>query len=399
MASVTIDHMVSVIVLISALLLTMGLHSQIVSAAILYQRNHQVAVKAANLIDSICLSSGYPENWGQSNSTPLAFGLQDPEAAGYSLSPFALQRLLSSGGDLIYYPKAGMWFTNVSMGQGGFLGVPVAECINYATVAELLGVNGSYGFQLSITPTLSVSVSEVDANPLRLRVEVRGPGLALSGATLNYYLYLAKPGDGQFPSMEIRSGTAQTDSAGSAILEFDPPIDGSQSTYSIIVYAHLSGFVGTGYYSHEIIETHHIIPFIENFEQGTILLAHSWDVHTFPPPVSALFYNATFLLLRGDFKLRPIQIENSTGKINYGLGWPYGRVRVPSDPGILIVTYRKGNDFGIVMMPWGIGTMGVSVKFGDDSSGHDWVATELRQVTVAERSYQVKLALWSLESL
>jgi len=398
MAGATIDHMVSVTLIIAVLLLSFGIYNQILASAVAYERNRQVAMKAVDLIDTICLCPGDPADWGQSDSAPSGFGLQDPESAGYVLSPFSIMRLLSSGGEMVYYPKTGMWYNNVSMNEGGYLLTPISDCVNYTTVAELLGVNGSYGFQLSIAPTLSVSVSRVNVNPLKFKVEVRGPGLAVSGASLNYFLYRAVVNpEEDYPLIETLSGTSQTDSAGLAFLEF-PTIDGSKYAYSIIVYAHVGGLVGVGYYSYVTLQKNHIIPFVEDFEEGRVILAHSWDVHSFPPPVGALHYNATFLLLTEEFELRPVQIANSSGLVNYGEGKPYGRVQIPtSEAGILLVTYRWGNRYGTAMIPWGISTLGVSVTFGGDPSGYEWVATELRQVTVNEMSYQVKLAVWSLE--
>lgn len=396
----TIDHLVSLVLLVSVLLVSFSLYSHMLGNAIAYQRYHQVAMKAADLVDGMCLSPGIPSDWGQRNSTPSAFGLQDRKIGGYALSPFSIQRLLaSSGNDPVYYPKTDRFYNNVSLGEGGSLLVPIADCVSYTTVTKMLGVNGSYGFQLSITPTLRVSVSEVNANPLKLKVEVRGPGLALSGATLKYHLYqVNKTGGGQIPSIQALSGTAQTDSAGSALLEF-PFIDGSEDTYSFAVYAHLGGLNGVGYYSHNTLDDYpqFLVPFIESFDQGTIILAHNWDVHDFGTPVPNVFYNATFLVLTEDLELRPVQIENSTGQLNYGEGMPYTSTQLrPSEAGILFISYRWGNRFGTVMMPWGINALGVSVTFGGDPSGHEWVATELRQVTVNQMSYQMKLATWSL---
>lgn len=400
MAGSTIDHMVSVTLLVAVLLLSFGIYNQILASAIAYERSRQVAMKAVDLMDAVCLSPGNPPEWGQSNCTPSSFGLQDPESAGYVLSPFSIMRLVSSGGDMAYYPKTGMWYSNVSMGEGGYLLTPIADCINYTTAARLLGVNGSYGFQLSIMPTVTVSVSEVNADPLRFKVEVRGPGLAIGGATLNYYLYRAiENPEEEYPLIETFSGTNQTDSAGLAFLEFRA-VDTSPCAYSIIVYAHLGGLAGVGYASYTSIENNHLIPFVESFEEGKVLLAHSWDLNTFPPPVSALHYNATFLLLTEDFELRQIRLDNSSGLVNYGEGKPYGRLQIPtSEAGILLVSYRRGDEdeYGTVMVPWGISTLGVSVTFGGDPSGSEWVATELRQVIVSEMPYQVKLAAWSLE--
>ena len=403
MAGPAIDHMVSVIVLVAALLLSFTVYNQILANAIEYERHHQVAMKAMDLMDIICLSPGNPPDWGRSNVTPLAFGLQDPESAGYTLSPSSIMRLRTSEDyELVYYPKTGLYYNNVSLGLGGSLLMPVGDCVNYITAARLLGVNGSYGFQISITPTLDVRVSQVSASYLILKVEVRGPGLPLSGATLNYHMHqvVGNPDpDVDVPLILTQSGVAQTDSAGSALIEF-PSIDDSDDSYSFIVYAHLGGLNGVGYYSHDVLDDKppFIVPFIEDFEQGIIIIAHNWDVHYYGSPVPAVHYNATFFVLTEDFELRQVQIENSTGKVNYGEGEPYTTTQVPaSESGILFISYRWGNRFGTVMVPWGISTLGVSATIGGDPSGYDWVATELRQVIVNDMSYQVKLAVWSLD--
>jgi hypothetical protein len=41
--------------------------------------------------------------------------------------------------------------------------------------------------------------------------------------------------------------------------------------------------------------------------------------------------------------------------------------------------------------------MAFPVTFGDNPDHREWVATDIRQVTVGNIAYQAKLALWSLE--
>jgi len=52
MTGSTIDHLVSVTMLVAVLLVCMTIYNQTLSDAIAYQRNHQVAIKANDLIDS-----------------------------------------------------------------------------------------------------------------------------------------------------------------------------------------------------------------------------------------------------------------------------------------------------------------------------------------------------------
>jgi hypothetical protein len=126
-------------------------------------------------------------------------------------------------------------------------------------------------------------------------------------------------------------------------------------------------------------------------------------VHYFGPPVAEVTYNATFVLLAEDFTLREMPMNNSTGtvvgKVNYGNGQPYGELTIPTDnPGILVVTYKKSaNEGGVIFMPWGISATGLQINFGANMNGKDWVATDIRQVTVNGAAYQASLALWSLQ--
>jgi hypothetical protein len=49
------------------------------------------------------------------------------------------------------------------------------------------------------------------------------------------------------------------------------------------------------------------------------------------------------------------------------------------------------------MMPWGVSSLAFPVVFGGDPKSQEWVATDMRQVIVGGITYQVTLALWSLE--
>jgi hypothetical protein len=115
--------------------------------------------------------------------------------------------------------------------------------------------------------------------------------------------------------------------------------------------------------------------------------------------VAEVKYNASFVFLAEDYTLREMPLENSAGHVNYGDGQPYEVMNIPTDnPGILIITYKKSaNEGGVVMMPWGISSLAFPVVFGGDPSQQEWVATDMRQVTVGGIAYQAKIAVWNLE--
>ena len=66
-------------------------------------------------------------------------------------------------------------------------------------------------------------------------------------------------------------------------------------------------------------------------------------------------------------------------------------------PGILVIAYSNIGNNGIVMMPWGLSSLGFSMTFGGTPVNHGWVATDLRQVQINGVSYQAKLSLWSVQ--
>jgi hypothetical protein len=391
-AGSTIDHLVSVIVFIGALLLFIALFNQTLQTAILYQSHRNLATECSNLLDSMLLNPG---NW--SGSIPTSFGLQDPEFKQYRVSPFSLMRLLSSAGDRVYYSQTGEWYSNVSWGiGGGYLLLQEGYCINYSTASKLLGTNGTYGFQLTISPTMTVNIREVQLNPLELEVQVLGLGLPLSNTTLNYLMFWTSDPNGGAMSR----GNATTDSSGLSYFTFPQiSVDNNQTAYTFIVKANVGGLYGIGYVSREVVtDCGNIIPFIESYTNGTVLLAHKWGKNDPGSNVSALNFNATFYLLPDSFSPIKVDILNSTQVVDFGQGKPFYAVQIPtSNVGFLIVTYWSGNKYGMVVMPWGIGVIGLSAVFGDNPNGKDWVATNMRQVLVGDIAYQAKLALWSLE--
>jgi len=398
-AGATIDHMVAVTILIAALLLTMGIYNQMFASAVAYENNRKVAMKAVDIINTACICPGNPEDWGETNASLLGFGLQDPQAGGYALSPYSLMRLRTSSNDsqlVEYPPDSGLFYNNISANFGHGVLSPVGDCLNYTAAAKMLGINGTYGFRIDIVPTLDVNVSQVlGFGHLVLNVDVKGSGLPLSGATLNYHLFHVNKTDDEdpFPLIVTYSGIAPNPS-GSVDIHFSNVTDDDPS-YSFTVYVSLGGVTGVGYYTHNTIdsESQYIIPLIQDFDDGKIIIAHNWNGDT-----PAVTYNATFFILTSDFQLQQVQIANSTGLLNSGAGKPYNTTQVPAyEVGLLVISYlTPEDDMGNVILPWGVGTLGVSISFGGDPTGYSFVATELRQVSINDISYQAKVSTWSL---
>lgn len=411
MAGSTIDHLIAMTVFIGALLIFLNLFNQTIQTAVLYQRHRSTATKCSDLLDNMLLNPGIPANWSLvGNVTLEGFGLQDPEFNEYRLSPFSLMRLLSYAGDKVYYNRTGKWYSNVSWGfGGGYFLLGESDCVNYSTVSKLLGIDGKYGFRLTITPVVNVTIVEDKrvSSHLRLNITVMGQNSPLGDANVEYMMFWADSASGNFVM-----NTTKTDAVGFVSLDFDgegglPEIDVSQNrtAYTFIARVSSGGLSGVGYLSREVVtKAGNIIPFIEDYENGVILLAHKWGKNDPGDECQgALHFNAKYYVLPDNFSPIETGLLNATGQllVNYGAGKPYHIVRIPpeycDEVGFLVVTYWRAQEYGMVVMPWGVGTIGLSVVFGEDPSGKTWVATDIRQVLVAGVAYQAKLALWSLE--
>jgi hypothetical protein len=345
------------------------------------------------------LSPGIPVNWGQTNIDPTGFGLQDPEFTQYKMSPFSLMRLNSATGTPVYYYKTGLSYSNITVGSKNFLLVSNTSVIDYSLALRLLGINNTYGFQLTMNPIVTVEVTEDHAaSPLRLSLDVQGTGFPLANAKITCCLITVSLSGGAYPSYNTIYRSEDTDEQGSATLVFNEVTDADLS-YAFIAYAHLGGLVGVGYYERVSLEEEYVLPLVDSISEGRVLIAHNFDIESSNPPSAEVKYNASFVFLAEDFTMREMPLENSAGHVNSGAGQPYEIVNIPTDnPGILIITYRKSaNEGGIVMMPWGVSSLAFPIVFGGDPAQQEWVATDMRQVTVGGIAYQAKIAVWSLE--
>jgi hypothetical protein len=399
-----IDHIVSLTVFLAALVIFVGLFSQTIQTSIIYQQHRSIATKCSDLLDNMLLNPGSPMTWGQSSSIPSSFGLQDPEFMQYQLSPFSFMRL-GAGADTLIFEKTSpnTCYSSLHNGFGNYLIMPQEETLNYSSVSKLLGTNNTYGFQLTLTPLISVSIEEEHAkNPLELSINVNGAGFPLTNASISYCLVkVSLPVlDADYPYFEIKNGTVTADEEGFASVSFSDVTN--DESYAFIAYAHLGGLTGIGHYERSSSAEQYIVPLVKNMAEQKVLIAHNYDLNASGSAGFSLKYNATFVILTEDFTLRELPFSSSgdsnvVGTVTSGIGNPYPEIVLPSNTnGILIITYQKNAaEGGIAIMPWGIGSLGYSLMFGGDPRETDWVSTDIRQVSINHIGYQVKLALWS----
>jgi len=137
-------------------------------------------------------------------------------------------------------------------------------------------------------------------------------------------------------------------------------------------------------------------------------LAHNYDLNNSNPATLTLKYNATFVILKQDYTLSELSLSSPgdtgvNGTVTSGYNNPFPSISLPEySTGILIVTYQQQdnlNQGGVVMMPWGVGSLAVPITFGGNPAKQQWVATDLRQVMINNVAYQAKLSLWSTQGM
>jgi hypothetical protein len=406
MASAVVDHMISLTIFMAAILIFIGLFSQTMQTGITYELHSALSTKTSDLLDTILLNPGLPVNWSQRDDAIFGFGLQNPDFSQYKLSSLSPMRLTSFAQSPVYYPRTGAYYSNNSAGFGSCLLSSSNRSFNYSTVSKLLGINGTYGFQFTLSPTITFSIDKASTGaPLKLSVNAAGTGYPLANAPLSYSLILVKQDANNYPSYSIINGAAATDPAGFAQLSFSG-IDGESQSYALIVYSYLNGLNGMGYYVHELPSfTKTVIALIDSFQNRTITITHGDSVGQPPqaPSYSLLSYNASFVLLTEEYNLRQVALDQSSavGNVFYdsSSGQNYSSVNLPNNDGILIVTYKgtSSGQYGLVLVPWGLSSLGVPLTFGGNPAGQEWVTTDIRQVNVGGISYQAKLEMWNLQ--
>ncbi|HLE75141.1 MAG TPA: hypothetical protein VI864_03745, partial [Candidatus Bathyarchaeia archaeon] len=137
MAGATIDHLVSVTIFLAAMLLFISLFNQTIQTAVIYQQHRAIATKCSDLLDTMLLNPGIPLD-----APPAVFGLHDINFMQYVLNPFSLMLLNSSTGTPVPYEKTGMTYSNMTVGFGNSLLMPMSNVSDYSSALKMLGING-----------------------------------------------------------------------------------------------------------------------------------------------------------------------------------------------------------------------------------------------------------------
>ncbi|HMK94998.1 MAG TPA: hypothetical protein VK536_06300 [Candidatus Limnocylindrales bacterium] len=397
MSGVSVDHVVSIIILLVAVMLFVGLFDQTLSSAVNYQRNSTTAKECDDLVDEMLLTSAPPIS-----GTPAWFGLQGSMLQTYNLDPFLLMRLDSSAEPPLSYQKTGQTYSEIKANPNTYLLYPYDDMINSSTALALMGLNADYGFQLTLTPTINVSISEASANPLTLSLFVTGASFPLANSWVNCLLLpISLNANTNCPEFgTVQTQSVQTSNLGQASVTFANFVPNPNLTFVVFAYANLDGISGIGYYVNPPVGSQSIIPFLDPLSTLDVTLANSNDVPTTSTSASTLYYNSTFIFESENYQFEQGSIGgSSSGSVTSGPGnLPPSISMGDYTPGVLVIAYKNAGNSGVAMMPWGFSSLGFSLTFGKLPVNQSWIATDMRQVEINSVSYQATLYLWSTQS-
>jgi hypothetical protein len=402
MANAGMDHLISLVIFAAAMLIFLGMFSSSMQTGLAYQRHSSLSTKTSDLLDTLLLNPGLPMDWGQLDNAPMGLGLQDPEFTQYRLSSYSPTRLTCAANPSAYYYTSDTSYSSNTAGYGGYLLTQSQKTLNYSAASRLLGVNGTYGFQLSLSPIVAFSIEKTSVgSPLTFMINVAGQGYPIANAPLYYNLLVVDQGAASYPYYWTKTNTTLTDSAGTAQLSF-MGIDGDNQAYALVIYSYLNGLKGVGYYVNVPSSFGgSVMPLVDSFQNRTVTLVHGASMQQYPTQTQQLTYNASFVIRTEEFTLRPVLLDqaNATGLLVYGSPTlpDYASITMPDNEGILIVTYKGPSEqYGIVLMPWGFGALGFTATFGGNPAGHEWVTSDMRAITINGIAYQAKLGIWML---
>ena len=149
---------------------------------ITYEHHNALSTKTSDLLDTMFVESrDSPVTWGQSDSMQSWFWVAGSRIQQYKLSSFSPMRLTSTSQSPVYYPGTNAYYSNITAGLGSYLLMLITrkKSLNYSTVSKLLGINGTYGFQLTLTPTVTFSIEKIILVAVEFSVNVAGTGFRL----------------------------------------------------------------------------------------------------------------------------------------------------------------------------------------------------------------------------
>jgi hypothetical protein len=404
MVNEMVDYMGAALGIVIIFVAAVFFFSATVTNGVAYATQRNYAANAQNLFDYILLSPGSPADWGYTSTQPTSFGLAQQAAPQYTLSQGAVLRItpmqpININGKTYYYLNMG----------GVAIIEPQNYYVNYTYAKQLLGINGQYEFQLTLTPAINVSVvKQPSTSGTVFQVTVIGyGGEPIAGAQINAILVYAKQQSsksGNSYNVGLQAYSNTTDTLGQATIDVNIP---TQSTsYYLLVQASSAGVTGEGYYSSNQLGT--ALANISVYPgSSTVNLTQHCAIST-SPPCGEDNYNITLLVTSGGnhYSLIPVcacpaQNQNGNGScLNAGKGSPYAKATCPGSfyNGFIVVAIAQRGQPNLqpqlLIAPISPQLFGVHVVYGYSPQGSVSAVTLTRIVDIGGISYVATFTYW-----
>jgi hypothetical protein len=404
MVNEMVDYMGAALGIVIIFVAAVFFFSATVTNGVAYATQRNYAANAQNLFDYILLSPGSPADWGYTSTKPTSFGLAQQAAPQYTLSQGAVLRItpmqpITIDGKTYYYLDMG----------GVAIIEPQNYYVNYTYAKQLLGINGQYEFQLTLTPAINVSVVKQTntSSGTVFQVTVIGyGGEPIAGAQINAILVYAKQSSKSVNSYNVglQAYSNTTDTLGQATIDVKIT---PQSTYYLLVQASAAGITGEGYYTSNQLGT--ALANISVYPgSGTVNLTQHCAGST-SPPCGVDDYNVTLLVVSGGGHYSLTQIcaciqgEESEPCLNPGKGKgnDHANVTCPGSfyNGFIAVAIAKVGNGGnsqpqLLLVPLSPQLFGVHVVYGYSPQGSVSAVTLTRIVDIGGISYVATFTYW-----
>ena len=387
MPSTIIDYIVSLVIVTTLISSSIILTVENLKNVEFYEQDLLTSVGASDILNNLLQNRGNPVDWGHTNITPISFGLNSPFVDYMALSPFTPMRLMRADETINY---EGIEYRNLTTAQA-HLFLRSDEYVDYDVASESLAVDNEFGFRVSLTPILTLSFYQLEANPLKVEISLKGLSGSVVGALLNASLYRVVK-DIPYPSISNPiEQHAVSDLSGSAELVF-PTINADETLYIVLVKANLGGIQGVGYYTNSYSKNTPILPIVTRYGEGEVSLVHRKNITASYVYDGDVYYNLTFLNQVGEIGFRSVTLGSASGIINVSTPGVVGLS--VGNPGILLVSSKTTGGYELTTMPWGMTPLCLSMSYGADPINKKTVVKKSQLTTINGLSYNIELAFW-----
>ena len=386
MASETVEFIASFVIIVTVIAGGIINSTQSLTNAFNYDVDQASSLKAKDVLLGVVENLGAPSDWTVTNAKPTVFGLKWPSSVSSTPSPFGMARIQRSNRTISYGASN---YYELSKDEYSLL-LDKKICLDYSDLIALVDPNDRYDFQISFKPVMKISTT---FNTPTLEVSVWGPSGPVTGATVSISVFdVSMMGTNPISITRVDFPVKSTISGDCS---FD--LTGVSAPFFVYIRANYGSLSSASYYSSASLSPSAIVPIVTNYATAEVSLVHRKDVGLYSDYdySGGIKFNSTFLMPLEENILQSTQPTSGT----ILLGQPPAKeslTNFKATPGILLAFYERTDteDFGLVLMPWGMNSLGVESTFGPEPDHVVNVVTQSVISNIGGVTYNTEVKLW-----